>query len=240
MKTRLRSLLIASTAVATVIGNASAQQQRPADSTSRSPVKTARPARPVLIALIGGPGVETPTPYLFESDGNIYQTQKRPMVFELEVSKTLLASRGRKTFFEYFVSAQPLVSVGGNVRYQFGPCLSPTCFSVGTQIIEQRYTSYGAGVTPLGARMTTSLPFGARFSASLGAGAVLLNKAIPYDKAKRLNFQITARPAIGIPIRNHGTLWAGYELFHMSNANTSPINPGINAGLVMFGFQRGR
>src|SRR5437773_4778262 len=155
MKTRRRSMLIASIAVATVIGNASAQQ-RPADSTSRSPEQTARPARPVLFALIGGPGVETPTPYLFEADGNVYQTQKRPMVFELEVSKTLLASGGRTTFFEYFVSAQPLVSVGGNVRYQFGPCFSATCFRVGTQIIEQRYTSYGAGITPLGARMTTS------------------------------------------------------------------------------------
>jgi hypothetical protein len=239
MKTRLRSLLIASIALATLIGHASAQQQA-ADSTRRSPATTARPARPVLFALIGGPGVETPTPYLFESDGNIYQTQKRPMVFELEMSKTLLATRGKKTFFEYFVAAQPLVSIGGNVRYQFGPCLSTTCFSLGTQIIEQRYTSYGAGVTPFGARMTTSLPFGARFSASLGAGAVLLNKAIPYDRAKRLNFQLTARPAIGIPIRNHGTLWAGYERFHMSNANTSPINPGIDGGLVMFGFQRGR
>lgn len=238
MKTRLRSLFISSIAFVTVIGNASAQRS-PADTTSRAAAKTPYRSQPVLFAVIGGPGVETPTPYLFESDGNVYQTQKRPMVFELELSKTLLASRGKKTFFEYFVSAQPLVSVGGNVRYHFGPCLSTSCYRVGTQIIEQRYTSYGAGVTPLGARMTTSLPFGAKFSASLGAGAVVLNKAIPYDRAKRMNFQLTARPAIGIPFRNHGTLWAGYELFHMSNANTSPINPGINAGLVMFGFQRG-
>lgn len=239
MKTRLRSLFIASLAVATVIRTASAQQ-RPADSTSRAAAKTARPARPVLFALIGGPGRETPTPYMFQSNGKVYQTQKRPKVFELEMSKTLRVSGGKKTFFEYFVSAQPLISIGGNVRYQFGPCLSATCFRLGTQIIEQRYTSYGAGITPFGARMTTSLPFGAKFSTSLGIGAVLLNKAVPYDVAKRLNFQLTARPAIGIPIRNHGTLWAGYELFHVSNANTSPINPGINAGLVMFGFQRGR
>ena len=91
-----------------------------------------------------------------------------------------------------------------------------------------------------GGRVSTALPHHAKFSLSLGVGSVLLNHAIPYDRAKSFNFQITARPALGIPIRHHGTLWAGYEFFHMSNANTSPINPGINAGLAMFGFQKDR
>lgn len=194
----------------------------------------------MLIAVIGGPGVETPTPYLFESNGNIYQTQKRPMVLEVEMSKTLFSSSGKDSYFEYFVAAQPLIGVGGNVRYRFLPCLRVECFRQGVDINEQRYTSYGVGVTPFGARMTTTLPRRTKLSVALGVGAVALNHAIPYDKAKRVNFQLTARPALGFPIGRHGTLWAGYELFHMSNANTSPINPGINAGLVMFGFQRER
>ena len=192
------------------------------------------------MAVIGGPGIETPTPYRFESNGRFYRTQKRPMVFELEVSRTLLASGGERTFFEYFIAAQPAISVGGNVRYRFLPCRSYGCFRPGVDIQEQRYTAYGIGVTPFGGRVTTTLPRHSKFSFSLGIGPVLLSRAIPYDKAKKFNFQITARPAVGIPIRNHGTLWAGYEFFHMSNGNTSPINPGINAGLVMFGFQRGR
>ncbi len=193
----------------------------------------------MMLAVIGGPGLETPTPYYFVSMGDLYQTQKRPMVFEVELSKGLWARGGRKTSFEYFVAVQPAVTIGGNVKYLFLPCNQRKCFNTGLDIVEQRYTAYGVGVTPFGARMTTRLPLGAKLSLALGSGVVALNRAVPYDQAKRFNFQLTARPAIGLPIRNHGTLWAGYELFHMSNANTSPINPGINAGLVMFGFQRG-
>ncbi|MDQ6717848.1 MAG: acyloxyacyl hydrolase [Gemmatimonadota bacterium] len=230
---------IALAALSALPGVASSQSAA-ADSSATRIAKTEQPHHPLLIAVIGGSGVETPTPYLFESNGNIYQTQKRPMVFEVEVSKTLFATSGRDNFFEYFVAAQPVISIGGNVRYRFLPCLRMECFRQGVDINEQRYTSYGVGVTPFGARMTTTLPHRTRLSLSLGVGTVVLNHAIPYDQAKRVNFQLSARPALGVPVGNHGTLWAGYELFHMSNANTSPINPGINAGLVMFGYQRER
>jgi len=229
MGTKLRSIVVA------VLGAASlpaAAQTHAADS--------ARARSRILVAVIGGPGVETPTPYYFVSNGNVYQSQKRPMVFELELSKALWTSGGKKTFFEYFVAAQPALSVGGNVKYLFGPCFRESCFNKGFDVVEQRYTAYGVGLTPFGARMTTRLPKGAKFSVSAAVGGVALTKAIPYDRAKQFNFQLSARPAIGVPVGNHGTVWAGYQLFHMSNANTSPINPGINGGLAMFGFQRGR
>jgi hypothetical protein len=237
MQTKFRPLLLVLAATIAVVCSASAQT-RPSDSTARA--ATADRPSSVLFAVVGGPGVETPTPFFFESNGDTYQTQKRPMVFELEVSRTLLATRGRKTFFEYFVAVQPAVTIGGNVKYLFRPCMQVACFRSGVDLVEQRYTSYGIGATPFGARVTTSLPLGMRLSAMVGAGAVLLSRPVPYDKAKRLNFQLMARPAIGIPLRNHGTLWAGYQALHISNANTSAINPGINAGLVMFGYQRGR
>lgn len=237
MGNRLRRTVVIAIAAASM---PAAAQVQTADSARAKPSHSTRRPSPVLVAVIGGPGVETPTPYFFVSDGEVYQTQKRPMVFELELSKSLLATDGKKTFFEYFVSVQPAVSVGGNVKYHFVPCVKASCFNRGVDLVEQRYTAYGVGVTPFGARMTTRLPMGANFSASIGVGGVALNKAIPYEKAKQFNFQLTARPAIGLPIHNHGTLWAGYQLFHMSNANTSPINPGINGGLIMFGFQRGR
>ena len=230
----MRQVSLAALAVAAPVASA---QTRAADS-SAVRAQHAAPHHSLLVAVIGGPGVETPTPYLFESNGNVYQTQKRPVVLEVEVSKTLFATSGKDSYFEYFVAAQPVISVGGSVRYRFIPCLRVECLRQGVDINEQRYTSYGAGVTPFGARMTTTLPRRMKFSLSLGVGVVVLNHAIPYDKAKRVNFQLTARPALGFPIGHLGTLWAGYELFHMSNANTSPINPGINAGLVMFGFQR--
>lgn len=193
----------------------------------------------MLFAVIGGPGVATPTPYRYRSGENLYQTMKRPMVFEVEISRTIFATSGRSTFYEYFVALQPVVSVGGNVQYRYGLCVEQRCRSRRSVLVEERYTSFGVGATPFGAKMTTSLPFSAKLSLSAAGGAVLLNKAIPYDKAKRANFQITVRPALGVPLAHVGTLWAGYEFFHMSNANTSPINPGINAGLIMFGFQRG-
>jgi hypothetical protein len=236
MRNQFLRILVTAVAAASL---PAAAQTHAVDSAGTPTQPARRPASPLLVAVIGGPGRETPTPYFFVSDGNLYQTQKRPMVFELEMSKGLLASGGRKTFFEYFVALQPAVSVGGNVKYLFRACMKIGCYNKGYELVEQRYTAYGVGLTPLGVRMTTRLPWRAKFSLTLGAGGVALSKPIPYDRAKQFNFQLTARPAVGLPIRNHGTLWMGYELFHMSNANTSPINPGINGGLIMFGFQRG-
>jgi hypothetical protein len=237
MRYRLCRMLVMTTAAASL---PAAAQTRYADSTNaKSTSSSHRRTSPLLFAVIGGPGVETPTPYFFVSEGNLYQTQKRPMVFEVEVSRSLWASGGTKTFLEYFVALQPAVSVGGNVNYLFQPCHRLRCFNSGIDVVEQRYTAYGIGLTPFGARMTTTLPLRAKFSLALAAGGVALNRPVPYEKAKQFNFQLSARPAVGLPIRNSGTLWAGCEFFHMSNANTSPINPGINAGLIMFGFQRG-
>src|SRR6476646_10665159 len=98
-------------AVLTVAASIASAQTKAADS---SGVRASHVAQrhPLLIAVIGGPGVETPTPYLFESDGNVYQTQKRPMVLEVELSKTLFATSGKDSYFEYFVAAQPVISVG--------------------------------------------------------------------------------------------------------------------------------
>jgi hypothetical protein len=237
MTNSLRAVLAAT---AFAFASRASGQTETADSSARRDSTPRRQTAPVLFAVIGGPGVETPTPYVFEGEDGIYQTQKRPMVFELEISRAVLVSDRKYARFEYFVAAQPVVTVGGNVRYHIGPCLRGDCSGRGADVYEQRYTSFGAGVTPIGLRLITQLPLSAKFSLSAAGGAVLLNKAIPYAQAKRANFQVTARPAIGFPISRHGTFWAGYELFHMSNGNTSPINPGINAGLVMFGFQRER
>src|SRR5438309_4610443 len=58
-----------------------------------------------MFAVVGGPGVATPTPFVFSSGDTLYRTRKRPMLFELEISKTLRRSSGKKLFYEYFVAS---------------------------------------------------------------------------------------------------------------------------------------
>jgi hypothetical protein len=203
-----------------------------------SPVSAQSASPGWMFAIIGGPGVTTPTPFLFNSKDTVYRTRKRPMVFELEISKTLRRSSGKNAYYEYFVASQPMMSVGGNVRYSFPPCMRPACRDLGVDIVEQRYTAYGVGISPIGLRTVVKLPFASRFAVAGQAGGVYLSRAIPYPIATRFNFHFGARPELTIPIGHLGLLTGGYEFFHVSNGNTGKVNPGINGGIYMVGIQR--
>lgn len=185
-----------------------------------------------LFAIVGGPGKSTHTPF---------NTTRRPSVLELEVSKTLRRSSGKKVNYEYFVASQPLVDLGGNLRFTWTRyCGDPMCRRYADVVSQRNYNAYGFGITPLGMRANFALPHAARFSLAFSAGGVYLSKAVPADEGTHFNFQFSLRPAVTIPVSGLGKLWAGYELFHVSNGYTGKINPGINAGLMMIGFQRAR
>ncbi len=184
----------------------------------------------LLFAVIGGPGKSSPTPF---------NTMRRPTVIELEVSKTLKRSSGKKVYYEYFVASQPLFGLGGNLRFTWTRfCGDPICKKYTDVVSQHDYSAYGFGITPLGARANFPLAHQARLSISFGAGGVYLTKAVPADQGTHFNFQFSLRPALTVPVSRYGKLWAGYQLLHVSNGYTGKINPGINAGLMMIGFQR--
>jgi len=235
-KRGLDGVLLAAIAAAPLV----AQQPLRDDKGSTTSAASRVPNEGWMFAVIGGPGVTTPTPFLFSSGDTVYRTRKRPMVFELEVSKTLRRSSGKKLYFDYFIASQPMMSIGGNVRYSYLPCVQISCRRIGVQIVEKRYTAYGVGITPVGVRTSLGLPLASRLSVSLGAGGVYLSRAIPYDVATRFNFHFSVRPELTVPLGRLGLFTGGCEFFHVSNGNTGKVNPGINGGLYMLGFRMGR
>lgn len=218
--------------VAGAASSALAQQTAPEHQPGISVASRSLSSDGLLFAIVGGPGRATATPF---------HTTKRPMVFEVDVEKTLKSVGTSHLRFDYFVGSQPAISLAGNLRYTWTRyCESPRCRMPYDDVTQRHYTAYGLGITPLGLRGTVLLPSRVRLSVSFAAGGVYLTRPVPYPQATHLNFRFSARPAVGVPLGSVGTLWGGYELFHISNGDLGKVNPGINAGLVMLGFQRAR
>ena len=193
-------------------------------------------AEPVIISVIAGRGMSSPTVFV-QGSRVVHEARKRPSVYELEISKTVSRSSGKKLFFEYFVAAQPAVAISGNLRFTVRP---QSCSFLGCtplRIEEQRYNSYGFGVTPLGGRIMRALPGNVKAGLELSAGAIYLTKAVPSNDATHFNFHLVVRPTVGVPLGKTVRVWSAYEFAHVSNGNTGKINPGINAGLFTIGLQ---
>jgi hypothetical protein len=238
MKTSFRQLVVHVLFLVALIGSSSqAQEPVPADQSPSPPSTSRHNDGAMMISLIGGHGVASPAVFMNQSGKTVYTTTRRPFIFELELSRTMKRSEGEKFFSEYFIAAQPLISAGGNIRYNDKPCLDTACKHVDLNV--QRYSSFGFGLMPFGVRLMGVLPGDMRLGMSLGAGAIYFSKAVPYEEATHFNFHLVVNPTLGFRFGNSGRLWTGYEFVHLSNAGTGKTNPGINAGLFKIGFQRG-
>jgi opacity protein-like surface antigen len=68
-----------------------------------------------------------------------------------------------------------------------------------------------------------------------GAGVLLADREVP-SGATRLNFSLLVGFGLDIDLSERWQLAPEYRFHHVSNANTGPINPGINAHTLIFGI----
>jgi opacity protein-like surface antigen len=68
-----------------------------------------------------------------------------------------------------------------------------------------------------------------------GAGILYANREVPPDET-RLNFSLLVGIGLDIDLSKRLQLAPEYRFHHLSNANTGPINPGINAHTLILGL----
>jgi hypothetical protein len=217
-----------------VVGTASAANAQGSDSPSSTAPDNSGGG--FVISIIGGRGSDSPIRFRDQFGQTVYTAMRHPALFELEISKTLMRSKGERFYNEFFVASQPVISAAGNIRYNGNACFTANCKPLNLDL--ERYTTYGFGLMPFGVRTTGILSRDVRVGVSVGAGAVYFSKAVPYAEATHFNFHFMARPMLGLRLGNSGRVWTGYEFVHVSNGGTGKFNPGINAGLFMLGFER--
>ncbi|MFL5577003.1 MAG: acyloxyacyl hydrolase [Gemmatimonadaceae bacterium] len=94
---------------------------------------------------------------------------------------------------------------------------------------------YGVGVLPAGLQLR--VPVGSRLSllARGAAGAVWFDRRVPDPREKRLNFWGDLGAGAELAVASALSLGAGFRLNHISNANTGPVNPGMNSRMLELG-----
>jgi opacity protein-like surface antigen len=68
-----------------------------------------------------------------------------------------------------------------------------------------------------------------------GAGILFASREVPPDET-RLNFSLLVGIGLDIDLSKRLQLAPEYRLHHVSNANTGPVNPGINAHTLVVGI----
>lgn len=110
-------------------------------------------------------------------------------------------------------------------------CIAPnTCIPV-YLVYGARKVSHGMAFSPLGARAVFLPQHHIQPSFELDLGAVISPHALPVEGASKFNYQFSFGPGVQIHFSRRGALRLEYIFRHISNANSSPLNPGIDQGV---------
>ena len=108
----------------------------------------------------------------------------------------------------------------------------PTSF----MIQRKRDRTYAAGLSPIGLKLNfrrtqTLQPF-----VGGTAGFLYFSKDVPVAGAKRFNFTFDFGGGVDIVSDSRRAITVGYKYQHISNADRSPINPGVDVQLIYVGY----
>lgn len=101
---------------------------------------------------------------------------------------------------------------------------------------EVGFSSFGAGVSPMGLRLGAPLTPRLRPFLAGQVGLLYFWAPLPDERGRRLNF--TAGLGVGLQVRvtPYTTLTVGYRYHHLSNGFRGTINPGFDANLLYIGL----
>lgn len=97
-------------------------------------------------------------------------------------------------------------------------------------------TIYGAGLSPLGLKLNLGQQSWIKPFVAASVGVLYFERDVPVPRSSRFNFT----PELGLGVQfflaRKNALTVGYKLHHMSNANSSRNNPGMDSHVIYAGF----
>jgi hypothetical protein len=142
--------------------------------------------------------------------------------------------QGHRWTLAYAPEAIPLIVVSNNPNYQALPHPNG-----GTVTIEHgRSNVAGAGIAPV----ALELEFDASRRVGIYAGGTMgglwFTRRVPDVDARSFNFTFDFGGGVRLQMSDRTWLRMGYKFHHLSNANTAPSNPGVDAMVFLLGLER--
>jgi hypothetical protein len=116
------------------------------------------------------------------------------------------------------------------------PCVVATKIPNAQKVWDGEGPDLGAGLAPVGLRLSFNLGRGILAFAEGSGGGVAFARAMPEPEARSLNFLGSAGAGLRIGGRDRRSYIVGYRFMHVSNANTAEENPGFNAHVFYLGI----
>lgn len=136
---------------------------------------------------------------------------------------------------EYTCDVIPVAVVTKNPRNEIVTFRAPNGDTF--TVARIRLTSvYGVGLAPVGWRLYIWQSKPMRLFLSASAGVLSFLDDVPLPGARKFNFTFDFGGGVQLLSRSHWTVTLGYKLHHLSNANTAPVNPGLDANIFYLGI----
>jgi hypothetical protein len=158
----------------------------------------------------------------------------------LGVHVTGTAIRWRRLVVAYAPEVVPLLLLSNT------PTLAKTDPSQGLDPSSVDSTFYGGvrtvagiAVSPVGFEARVRVGGRLRLYTAMAAGFAVFGVPVPLPGARRFNYTFEGGGGMDFRFRLGWWLRAGYKFHHLSNGNSSRINPGVDAKVVMIGISHG-
>lgn len=147
-----------------------------------------------------------------------------------------------------------VLGVRGGVAYEYTIDVIPVAVATNTEVLGreisvtlpngtslsgrevERGSVYGVGFNPIGLKFN----FGARRRikpfAAASAGFIHFREPVPVVDTTRTPFTFDFGGGVQFFTRGRQSLSVGYKFHHISNANTSRVNPGLDSNIVYAGY----
>jgi hypothetical protein len=103
--------------------------------------------------------------------------------------------------------------------------------------VERRHTTvYGAGASPVGFKFNFRREKRVQPFASTSGGVLYFSRQVPAPGSSQFNFTFEFSGGVQVFTHSRRAVTLGYKLQHVSNANTAPFNPGLDANVIYAGF----
>ena len=147
----------------------------------------------------------------------------------VHVTGTLL--RWHRLAIAYAPEVIPLLALSDNPTYH---SVSQMSFDIRVQ--DGQKAVAGIGISPVGFEARVRLASRVRLYAATAAGIVMFTRATPVPDARSLNFTFEVGGGGDYQLCRGWWLRVGYKFHHLSNANSAPQNPGVDANAVTIGL----
>jgi hypothetical protein len=119
-------------------------------------------------------------------------------------------------------------------------CWETSLFERTCRLDRSANLAVGAGLTPFGFKLYVNHGRQNRWFLNGAGGAMFFSTDVPVRGSRRFNYSLEGGAGVEMLQPGGRAITLGYKFYHISNASTGEINPGLDANVLYVGLRRQR